>query len=194
MIDFRPEPQTILIVTAPTVSGRPPRRAAWRAGFWPSPAWRTQPMKTSSTSAGAISARRTASRTTRAPRAGEGKLLRPPRNLPMGVRTAEAMKTSLTESFSALGEVQSRDAPLLHELFRGTPVEGERAVDPESPLGPNEPSPTNHRDRRSPRLLRRSRRAPGPPGRDLRRPGRVRGGRRRSRTQAARLRRARHAP
>jgi len=31
--DFRPEPQTLLIVTLPTASGTPAARAAWRAGF-----------------------------------------------------------------------------------------------------------------------------------------------------------------
>jgi hypothetical protein len=38
MMGLSLEPQTLLIVTAPTASGRPPRSAAWRAGFWPSPA------------------------------------------------------------------------------------------------------------------------------------------------------------
>jgi hypothetical protein len=33
MTDLRPEPQTMLIVTAETVSGSPARSAAWRAGF-----------------------------------------------------------------------------------------------------------------------------------------------------------------
>ena len=38
MIALRPEPQTLLIVVALVVTGRPPSRAAWRAGAWPAPA------------------------------------------------------------------------------------------------------------------------------------------------------------
>ena len=35
---FSPEPHTLLIVSAATVSGSPPRSAACRAGAWPRPA------------------------------------------------------------------------------------------------------------------------------------------------------------
>ena len=35
---FSPEPHTLLIVIAGTVTGRPALIAAWRAGFWPLPA------------------------------------------------------------------------------------------------------------------------------------------------------------
>ena len=49
---FRPEPQTLLIVIAATCSCRPPLSAAWRAGFWPSPAATTLPMMHSSTDGG----------------------------------------------------------------------------------------------------------------------------------------------
>ncbi len=45
----RPLPHTLLTVTQLVVSGRPAFRAAWRAGFCPSPACSTQPMTTSST-------------------------------------------------------------------------------------------------------------------------------------------------
>ena len=48
----RPEPQTWLMPNAVLASGRPAARAAWRAGFWPSPAVSTWPRITSSTSAG----------------------------------------------------------------------------------------------------------------------------------------------
>ena len=37
MTAFRPEPQTLLIVSAATWSGSPPLSAACRAGFWPAP-------------------------------------------------------------------------------------------------------------------------------------------------------------
>ena len=49
---FRPEPQTLLMVMAPTLSGRPAFSAAWRAGAWPTPAWSTLPMIASSTCSG----------------------------------------------------------------------------------------------------------------------------------------------
>ena len=39
MTALRPEPHTLLIVTAAMVSGKPALRAACRAGFWPTPAW-----------------------------------------------------------------------------------------------------------------------------------------------------------
>ena len=35
---LRPEPQTLLMVIAGIMSGRPALIAAWRAGFWPTPA------------------------------------------------------------------------------------------------------------------------------------------------------------
>jgi hypothetical protein len=48
MIDFSPEPQTRLIVVALVPSGSPARSRAWRAGAWPTPAWSTWPIRTSS--------------------------------------------------------------------------------------------------------------------------------------------------
>src|SRR5215469_207908 len=88
---LRPEPQTLLIVSAATRGSQPPLSAAWRAGFWPSPAWTTLPRIASSTCLGSIPARRMDSTTTLAPSSGAEKVERPPWNLPMGVRTAERM-------------------------------------------------------------------------------------------------------
>ncbi len=68
--DFRPEPHTLLMVMAATLSGRPPFSAAWRAAFWPSPADTTLPMMHSSTILESMPARFTASRTTMAPNCG----------------------------------------------------------------------------------------------------------------------------
>ena len=45
---WSPEPQTLFTVCALSVSGRPAFSPACRAGFWPRPAWRTQPMRHSS--------------------------------------------------------------------------------------------------------------------------------------------------
>src|SRR5205085_1891491 len=64
---FNPEPHTLLTVIALTSGGRPPKIAAWRAGFCPKPAETTLPMMHSSTCAGSTWARFTASRTTIAP-------------------------------------------------------------------------------------------------------------------------------
>ena len=44
---FRPEPQTLLIVSAGTLCGRPALMTVWRAGFWPEPAVSTWPRITS---------------------------------------------------------------------------------------------------------------------------------------------------
>ena len=96
---FRPEPQTLLIVVALTPSGSPALRAAWRAGACPAPAWMTWPMKTSSTVAGFTPERSTAARMATAPRSVAGTVESPPPNLPMGVRAADRMKTSLTPSW-----------------------------------------------------------------------------------------------
>src|SRR5437773_10394863 len=96
---LRPEPHTLLIVSAATWSGSPPWSAAWRAGFWPRPAETTLPMMHSSTICGSMPARRTASATTRAPSAVAVKLLSAPRNFPVGVRTAETMTDSRISDF-----------------------------------------------------------------------------------------------
>ena len=47
MAVFMPEPQTLLIVVAPTDIGKPAPSVAWRAGAWPWPAGSTQPISTS---------------------------------------------------------------------------------------------------------------------------------------------------
>src|SRR5215510_10566042 len=96
MTAFRPEPQTLLTVSAATASGRPPPSAACRAGFCPSPALTTLPMMHSSIVAGSRLARRTASATTRAPSRVAGSDFKAPGNLPVGVRTAETMTVSVT--------------------------------------------------------------------------------------------------
>ncbi len=93
MIALRPEPQTRLIVVALVVSGSPARSVACRAGAWPTPAWRTWPMRTSSTwaVAGSSPARSTAARIAVPPNVVAGTPLSAPPNLPMGVRAALTM-------------------------------------------------------------------------------------------------------
>src|SRR6185312_15713395 len=76
----------------------------------------TLPMMHSSTAAGSIPARATASRTAIAPRSVALKSFRTPRNLPVGVRTAEMMTLSLISDLFAIRGVAQRlrrDRPLV---------------------------------------------------------------------------------
>ena len=91
MTALRPEPQTLLMVTADTVAGTPALIAAWRAGACPTPPWTTLPMMTSCRSPASIPARSTAARMATAPSSGADSGDSPPRKRPMGVRAAETM-------------------------------------------------------------------------------------------------------
>src|ERR1017187_9469736 len=86
MTAFRPEPQTLLTVTAPTESGRPAKMADWRAGFWPRPAPIKLPMITSSILFPAMPVRSTRALTQAAPSSGAGTAARAPFMAPIGVR------------------------------------------------------------------------------------------------------------
>jgi hypothetical protein len=92
---FNPEPQTLLMVVALTLSGSPAFSAAWRAGAWPAPACRTWPMIASSIRSGAIPERSTAARMATAPRSVAGVVESLPPNLPIGVRAADRTYTSV---------------------------------------------------------------------------------------------------
>src|SRR5690242_9132894 len=94
MIDFMPEPHTLLMVVQPTAGGRPAPSEAWRAGAWPRLAVSTQPMITSLTSVGATPDCSSAARIAVAPRVGVGTPVNWPRKEPMAVRLAPAMTTS----------------------------------------------------------------------------------------------------
>src|SRR5215472_18208674 len=91
---FNPEPHTLLIVMAPVAGVSPPKMAACRAGFCPSPAETTLPMMHSSTCAGLRLARFTTSRTTMAPSWVALRSDKLPWNFPTGVRQAEKITTS----------------------------------------------------------------------------------------------------
>src|SRR5258708_310837 len=102
---FIPEPHILFTVVQPAASGNPAPSEAWRAGAWPRPAGRTQPMITCCTSSGRIFARSTAARIAAAPSSGAAKLLRSPWNAPIGVRAAETMTTGsgfMFKSFQTL--------------------------------------------------------------------------------------------
>jgi hypothetical protein len=88
---LRPEPQTLFTVKGGTEGGSPAPRAAWRAGFCPTPAWSTLPMITSSTAVGSTFARWSAALMATAPSWGAVWEARPPWNFPMAVRQAERM-------------------------------------------------------------------------------------------------------
>ena len=90
----RPEPQTWLIPNAVLASGSPAARAAWRAGFCPSPAASTWPRITSSTSPASTPARSNAACSASAPSVCAGSVPRAPLKLPTGVRAAETMTMS----------------------------------------------------------------------------------------------------
>src|SRR5258707_7492277 len=116
---FRPEPQTLLMVSAATCSGRPPLSAACRAGFCPSPAETTLPMMHSSTICGSMPARRTASATARAPSWVAVNPFSAPRNFPVGVRTADTMTDSRTANLDALDDVAKQRAETFQDHRRG---------------------------------------------------------------------------
>src|SRR5215831_12627311 len=126
MTALSPDPQTLFTVSAATVSGRPPRRAACRDGFWPSPALTTLPRMHSSTACGSTPARRTASATASAPSWGAVNDFSAPRNLPVGVRTAETMTDSRTANLDRVDdagaeiplEALQNDARRAHDLAR----------------------------------------------------------------------------
>src|SRR4249919_719079 len=91
---FMPEPQTLLMVVAPAAVGIFAAMAAWRAGAWPRPAGRTQPMITSSTWSGARPAWSRAPAMAVAPSVGVGTPVNWPSREPMAVRLAPTMTMS----------------------------------------------------------------------------------------------------
>src|SRR5215472_9983232 len=101
---FNPEPHTLLIVMAPVEGESPPKMAACRAGFCPSPAETTLPMMHSSTSPGSMAARFTASPTAIAPSCGALKSERLPWNFPTGVRQPDRITTSSKEAMKRAPE------------------------------------------------------------------------------------------
>ncbi len=86
IIDLRPLPQTLLIVMAWTLSGKPARRIACRAGAWALPPCRTWPMMTSSTASPGNDVRAISCRMTWAASSGAGTSARTPPREPKGVR------------------------------------------------------------------------------------------------------------
>jgi hypothetical protein len=64
------EPHILFTVVLGVLVGSPAAKAAWRAGAWPMPADRTQPMITSSTSEGLTPASATAALMATAPNCG----------------------------------------------------------------------------------------------------------------------------
>src|SRR5690606_14845611 len=103
IIAWSPEPHTLLIVIAPTLTGRPALITACRAGAWPIPADSTLPMITRSTSLRLAPARLTASSRTMPPRSEAESGENAPWKLPIGVRTALQITTSGRDGFEDMG-------------------------------------------------------------------------------------------
>src|SRR5688572_18958239 len=106
-----PEPHTLETVTHGTEFGIPAPRDAWRAGACPTPAERTLPIRTCSTSPGEMPARSIAARIAADPRAGAGREDSFPRKEPTGVRAAERMTTSLTGGLYVIRPERSEGSP-----------------------------------------------------------------------------------
>ncbi len=104
-----PDPHTLFTVNAGTLFGIPARIAACRAGFWPRPAVRTLPRITSSMAVAGTPARRSASWIASAPSSGAENPVSEPWNLPIGVRQALAMTTSL-KSYAPVSRQGGNDA------------------------------------------------------------------------------------
>ena len=104
---FIPDAHTLFTVTAPTRSGIPARRAAWRAGFCPRPALITFPMITSSTSLPWRPARFTASAIAIDPSFTASTFRRARPYFPIGVRHALAITTSVTGAPMEESQVQT---------------------------------------------------------------------------------------
>jgi hypothetical protein len=82
------EPHILLTVVVGTLVGIPAPIAAWRAGAWPSPAERTQPMMTSSIWETATPESARAALMATDPNCGAVTVLKAPWKLPTGVRRA----------------------------------------------------------------------------------------------------------
>ncbi len=81
--------------------GSPALMDAWRATFWPRPAWITHPMYTWSTSLGLTPALFSASLITTAPSSAAGVVLSDPPMVPMAVRHAPAKTTFFAICFTS---------------------------------------------------------------------------------------------
>src|SRR5262249_3209908 len=90
-----PDAPALLIVWAGTLSGTPARTPTCRAGLGPDPAWRAWPIRTSPISSGATPARSSAARAATAPSSAGWTFRSAPPYLPIGVRAAPTMKTSV---------------------------------------------------------------------------------------------------
>ena len=98
-----PDPQTLLTVNAPTLTGIPAKMADCRAGFCPNPAETTLPIITSSTCFDWTLALFTDSPIAMAPSLGAGIPTRLLPNFPMAVLHAERMTASGMRKVSSSG-------------------------------------------------------------------------------------------
>src|SRR5450830_1225742 len=118
--------QTRLTVMAGTSSGMPAFSSAWRAMFWPRPAWITLPKMTSSSCSPLTPARLSASVIAIAPSSTAGVLAKPPWKRPCAVRTAERMTMSLSGTVSSSCRRVCGCSPRreIHALHHDTLIDG----------------------------------------------------------------------
>src|SRR3990172_511990 len=115
----RLEPQTLLIVVAPTSTPNPAPSEACLAGFCPTPAPMTLPNKTSSTSLGSTPAFCRAARMATLPSSGAVSAANEPLNAPNGVRTPPVTYTFFSMSSSQSGALPlAADASSRIQRFR----------------------------------------------------------------------------
>ena len=123
-----PEPQTLLTVVQGVLLSRPAPIAAWRAGAWPMPAARTQPMYNSPTSPAPTLARSRAARMAMAPSSVAGTLEREERKEPIGVRAALTITTSRMGVSPRNGEWPGANGPGCRGLSFGAKNSGNSPV------------------------------------------------------------------
>src|ERR1700722_1241446 len=110
-VALSPLPQTLPIVMPGTLSGRPARFSACRAGFWPTPAVSTCPKITSEICSGCSWDRTSSARMIWAPKSAAGTLPMAPLNLPTADRTAAVMTTSFMCLYSVACRCSPRPPP-----------------------------------------------------------------------------------
>src|ERR1700722_14165017 len=101
-VALSPLPQTLPIVMPGTLSGRPARMSACRAGVWPTPAVSTCPKITSEICSGCSWERTSSARMIWAPKSAAGTLPIAPLNFPTADRTAAVMTISFMCLYSVV--------------------------------------------------------------------------------------------
>src|SRR2546421_12609853 len=116
MMAFRPDPHALLTVYAVISCGMPDRKLICRAGLGPLPAPRAWPMITSFTAVPSTPALMSASLTARTPRSAALRDTSAPPNLPIAVRTADAINTDRISVYYNERPMKTEDLKILLAL------------------------------------------------------------------------------